>query len=333
MRANVAAVPSCHRAQPARVRVQCTNRVLEACDLSATHKCALQHLARRGTSTLREPQVEIRRLGRVRTRSQPQRSTSDKMIVSKVIGGIVGALVTIRYGLGLYAWRVSELLERPKYSVVEKLPGGIEVRAYDAYVIAEATMPGTPMRQSMGPGFGACAGYIFGGKNRVRGVSLKRTSRSMSMTAPVRMEMSNAATKVSFVMSANETVRSLPVPTDSSMALRQIKPHMVPTQRPGFQSDHSRRRRPRVWISPPTPSMRPLRTQAAFVRFSGKPPSEQRVAKERARLEAALAKHGYEVRRPEETLTYGYHDPFATPNLLRRNEVGLYVAKKRTWTA
>ena len=33
------------------------------------------------------------------------------MIVGKVVGGIVGALVTIRYGLGLYAWRVSELLE------------------------------------------------------------------------------------------------------------------------------------------------------------------------------------------------------------------------------
>ena len=219
-------------------------------------------------------------------------------LVSRVIGGVVGALVTIRYGLGLYAWRVSELLERPKYSVVEKLPGGIEIRSYEAYVIAEATMKGTRMRQSMGPGFGACAGYIFGGKNRVRGISLKRTSRSMSMTAPVRMEMSNAATKVSFVMSANETVRSLPVPTDSSMALRQIKPHT-----------------------------------AAFVRFSGKPPSEQRVARERARLEEALAKHGYAVVRPEETLTYGYHDPFATPNLLRRNEVGLYVAKKRTWTA
>ena len=153
------------------------------------------------------------------------------MIVGKVVGGIVGALVTIRYGLGLYAWRVSELLERPKYSVVEKLPGGIEIRSYEAYVVAEATMKGTPMRQSMGPGFGACAGYIFGGKNRVRGVSLKRTSRSMSMTAPVRIETSERATKVSFVMSANETVRSLPVPTDSSMALRQIKPHMVPTRR------------------------------------------------------------------------------------------------------
>ena len=247
------------------------------------------------------------------------------MIVSKVIGGIVGALVTIRYGLGLYAWRVSELLERPKYSVVEKLPGGIEIRAYEAYVIAEATIKGTTMRQSMGPGFGACAGYIFGGKNRVRGVSLKRTSRSMSMTAPVRMEMSSAATKVSFVMSANETVRSLPVPTDSSMALRQIRPHMVRTRRHRFIRESG---------FPPTPSTRHhLATQAAFVRFSGPPPSEQRVAKERARLEEALAKHGYEVRRPEETLTYGYHDPFATPNLLRRNEVGLYVAKRRTWTA
>ena len=68
------------------------------------------------------------------------------MIVGKVVGGIVGALVTIRYGLGLYAWRVSELLERPKYSVVEKLPGGVEIRSYDAYVVAEATMKGTPMR-------------------------------------------------------------------------------------------------------------------------------------------------------------------------------------------
>ena len=79
------------------------------------------------------------------------------MIVGKVVGGIVGALVTIRYGLGLYAWRVSELLERPKYSVVEKLPGGIEIRAYEAYVIAEATMTGTPMsRAGGGAGRGAC---------------------------------------------------------------------------------------------------------------------------------------------------------------------------------
>ena len=168
-------------------------------------------------------------------------------LVSRVIGGVVGALVTIRYGLGLYAWRVSELLERPKYNVVETLPGGVEIRAYDAYVIAEATMKATPMKQATGKGFGACAGYIFGGKNRVRGISLKKTSRSMSMTAPVRIEESSRATKVSFVMSANETVRSLPVPTDSSMALRQIRPHMVRTRRHRFIRESG---------FPPTPSTR-----------------------------------------------------------------------------
>ena len=115
---------------------------------------------------------------------------------------------------------------------------------------------------------------------------------------------SSRATKVSFVMSANEDGPVLPVPTDSSMALRQIKPHMVPTRchrlNLGARDDVFRERG-----FPPTPSTRHhLATQAAFVRFSGPPPSEQRVAKERARLEEALAKHGCEVRRPEETLTY-----------------------------
>lgn len=218
------------------------------------------------------------------------------MIVGRVIGGIVGALVTVRYGLGLYAWRVSEKLEKPKYSVVETLPGGIEIRSYEAYVVAEATMRDTPIKSATGRGFGACAGYIFGGKNKIRGLRpfAKKESRSFSMTAPVRMEVSERATKVSFVMSAEETMRSLPVPTDALVSLRQIKPHT-----------------------------------AAFVGFSGPPPSEERVARERRKLEDALATHGYAVLNADETLTYGYHDPFATPNLLRRNEVGLYVRKKR----
>ena len=30
-------------------------------------------------------------------------------------------------------------------------------------------------------------------------------------------------------------------------------------------------------------------------------------------------------RTSDEVLVYGYHDPFMTPNFLRRNEVGVYV--------
>ena len=58
--------------------------------------------------------------------------------------------------------------------------------------------------------------------------------------------------------------------------------------------------------------------------FSGPPPSERRVERERAKILAALAKHGL---RPadKETLVYGYHDPFITPSFLRRNEVCVRV--------
>ena len=48
------------------------------------------------------------------------------------------------------------------------------------------------------------------------------------------------------------------------------------------------------------------------------------MAKERGRILQALKEAGL---RPtaDETLVYGYHDPFMTPNFLRRNEVGVYV--------
>merc|ERR1712216_195728 len=98
------------------------------------------------------------------------------------------------------------------------------------------------MSKATGNGFRACTGYIFGGKNRVRGVFAKG-SRSMSMTAPVRMETSDKETKVSFVMARNESLSTLPTPTDAIVKLRQIPAHV-----------------------------------AAFVTFSGKPPSEARVA-------------------------------------------------------
>mmetsp|Transcript_10537 Transcript_10537/g.31453 ORF Transcript_10537/g.31453 Transcript_10537/m.31453 type:complete len:224 (-) Transcript_10537:19-690(-) len=218
------------------------------------------------------------------------------MLFGRVLIGIASALVSLRYSLGLYAWRLSEGLERPSYSVVERLPDGVEIRQYEPYCVAEATMKNTPMKKATGNGFRACAGYIFGKKNRVKTgfLSFRSTeSRSMAMTAPVRMETSERATKVSFVMASNESLASLPTPTDSVMSLRQIPAHT-----------------------------------AAFVKFSGPPPSEARVAKERARIEKALAASGYAASAAAETLLYGYHDPFATPNLLRRNEVGVFVSGK-----
>eukprot|EP00957_Ditylum_brightwellii_P099235 7558224-Ditylum_brightwellii.AAC.1 len=55
----------------------------------------------------------------------------------KTLIAILLAFTTLRYSFGIYAWRAAEKLEKPSYSVVKLLPGGVELRQYDPYLIAE----------------------------------------------------------------------------------------------------------------------------------------------------------------------------------------------------
>ena len=117
------------------------------------------------------------------------------MLLVRIVAWGVSALVSLRYALGLYAWRVSEKLEKPRYESLLQLPGGVEIRRYEPYTVVEATFRDQSMRAATGSGFRACAGFIFGGRNRVGGGPFsKRSSRSMAMTAPVRMETSERTT-------------------------------------------------------------------------------------------------------------------------------------------
>lgn len=226
----------------------------------------------------------------------------------RVLAGVVGSLTAARYGLGIVAWRTTNKLERPSFDVLQRINGGkVEVRRYPSYIVAEATFRSPPtMKAATSNGFRQCARYIFGG-NRARRFTTS-DARPMAMTAPVRVQMQApsstvgdksagappppSSVKVSFVMAGNETLRSLPVPKDAAVVLRRIPAHT-----------------------------------AAFVRFSGPPPTDKRVARERAELITALGRAGVRPASDSETLVYGYHDPFITPNLLRRNEVGVMVAE------
>lgn len=70
----------------------------------------------------------------------------------------------------------------------------------------------------------------------------------------------------------------------------------------------------------------PARTFAVR-KFSGKPPSDGRIQKERNTLQSALSKADIQVKNKDDDsiLVYGYHDPFITPKILRRNEVAVVV--------
>ena len=127
----------------------------------------------------------------------------------------------------------------------------------------------------------------------------KATAVKMSMTAPVRSVGGDAQKrsplKISFVLPSKYSKASAPRPLSSSVSVRQLPSHLL-----------------------------------AARKFAGAPPSDLRVAREKACVVAALQKAGLTAAKRGPSgegplVVYGFHDPFITPNLLRRNEVGLYV--------
>lgn len=212
---------------------------------------------------------------------------------------LVALLVSGRLGLGIVAWHASEKLEKPSYAVLRKLSGRVQLRRYDSYLIAETAVRADTMRQGSAQGFRKVAGYIFG-KNKpgdkMAMTAPVRLSASggakMAMTAPVRIQPPSGGSKmkVSFVVGKAYTAKTAPKPTDKSVNLRNVEAHVL-----------------------------------AASTFSGPPPKEQRIAQERERVLQAIEDAGLQPESGAETLVFGYHDPFATPNFLRKNEVCIKV--------
>lgn len=207
-------------------------------------------------------------------------------------------------------------VETPSYQVIKRLPAGrsskqiVEIRKYNPYLIAETTVDESSMRKAGGKGFGKCASYIFGqnqsstskmeGNEKmemtspVRSVAEVSNAEKMSMTSPVRSVGSNTAkkTKISFVIGSKYNLKTVPKPNDKSVKIVKVDEHCL-----------------------------------AAVTFSGPPPSDERITKERDMILQTLEKEGIKAK-GKETLVYGYHDPIITPNFLRRNEVAVMVDGK-----
>jgi len=236
-------------------------------------------------------------------------------VLVKLVAGGIAVLASLRYGTGVYFWKETEKLERPSYEVIAKLPDGVEIRRYDPYMVAETTVDGVGFREPTASGFRACAEYIFGKNKKTKGWSVSRLLKSsdtesekmamtapvrvsakapvgekMAMTAPVRVAGGTKKTKVSFVIGKKYNMKTAPVPLNNDVKLRQIPAHTL-----------------------------------AVRTFSGPPPKDERVIKERALIDKTLSNAGLQAKPNSDTLVYGYHDPFITPNILRRNEVAVVV--------
>jgi hypothetical protein len=98
-------------------------------------------------------------------------------------------------------------IENQKYRVV-KIEEGFEIRFYPKATFATIQSNGTNYKQV------ASRGYIFGGNDQ---------SKSIAMTAPVRMEMSDNGSAMSFVMPEKYDASNLPKPKDATVQIKQSK--------------------------------------------------------------------------------------------------------------
>lgn len=118
--------------------------------------------------------------------------------------------------------------EEQKYTVVFK-DKDFEIRFYPSATIATINSNAKTYKELSGPGFRKLAGYIFGGNE---------TGTSISMTAPVHMDINDSVSSMSFVMPSGYNKENLPKPNDPNVRIqRTVDEYVAVIRFGGFASD------------------------------------------------------------------------------------------------
>jgi len=128
----------------------------------------------------------------------------------------------------LFASATVSAIEQPAYTVVKNLGDGIELRQYDAYIIAETEIKAANADEAGNLAFKRLGGYIFGGNRSKQSIAMtapvsQARSEKIEMTAPVSQARSDAGSwLVSFVMPKRFTLETLPVPNDPTVYFKTV---------------------------------------------------------------------------------------------------------------
>lgn len=176
--------------------------------------------------------------------------------------------------------------EEAKYAVLEK-DGQFELRQYEPCIVAETLVEGD-FDDVGNAGFRRLFRYISGDNQTKKTISMtapvaqEMRSEKISMTAPVTQEKKGNYWSIAFVMPAEYTMDTLPIPTDARVTLRSIPARLV-----------------------------------AAMTYSGTW-SESRYEEHKAMLDRMMSKR--KLKTAGEYIYARYNPPF-TPWFLRRNEV------------
>ena len=130
---------------------------------------------------------------------------------------LVGSIVFLILVVQIYLMMSSSKTETQAYRILLKKVD-FEIRFYPAVTMASVTSSAKSYKELANPGFRKLAGYIFGGNE---------TGKSISMTSPVHMDINDSASTMSFVMPASYNVENLPKPIDKQVSIQKVPDEVV----------------------------------------------------------------------------------------------------------
>lgn len=122
-------------------------------------------------------------------------------------------------------------IEEPSYKIL-KSDGDIEIREYQSIIIAQIFIPGSDMNDASNAAFKMLFKYISGNnssKSEIAMTAPVTTTRSekIEMTAPVTTTRTADGYTVAFTLPATYTLATAPIPSDTSVHLREIPSRTV----------------------------------------------------------------------------------------------------------
>lgn len=123
---------------------------------------------------------------------------------------IAGILFIVLFVLvQTYLIMATNRTEQQKYKVVHT-EKEFEIRFYPSATFATIQSMAKTYKELASPGFRQLAGYIFGGNE---------ANKQISMTSPVHMDVNDIASTMSFVMPSDYDTSNLPIPNNANVKI------------------------------------------------------------------------------------------------------------------
>lgn len=135
---------------------------------------------------------------------------------------LLAALAILAIAAALAPTVIAMASDEPAYSV-ELKDGDFEIRRYEPLLAAEVTVPGE-RSAAISQGFRLLADFIFGNNTSKTKIEMtapvtQQPSEKIAMTVPVTQQAAGSEWKVRFIMPAQYTAETLPVPNNKAVRI------------------------------------------------------------------------------------------------------------------